>query len=254
MKSPDEEYAKNSFHNFLVRELSIEQLSWKESETPDFYLNINNSTFGLEITSLMSSLNKENINLPIAAIYAITHEIKTRISECAKSLDMLDGAYLLRINKPIKINKSEKNKIIKNAVKYIQESQKTLKRSSLVLFHKNSANIEIEKIHSKKQYVGITGPTITRWEGEAKEEIYNILQERIISKAKKLDKVNLPKILVLLDRYHFADYDQYREAILEIQEKNKFNLIFLVGQEYKGISLYGEEPFLSNVQTSTPIR
>jgi len=219
MKPKDEEYAKKSFVQFFEQHPVVHIENWRESETPDYFVSINNIDYAVEVTAVMNQLSKERINKPIASLFASISNLKAEIKRETVNLGLLDGAYILRINKPLEISK--KQKIYEYAKVYI----------------------EIEKIHTKKKYIAICGPTLTRWDGEVFKEISLLLNDRISSKSKKLTDITYPKILLLLDRYHFADKKQYIKAMQEISLEMSFSLIFLVQQENRGIVLYSSREF-----------
>jgi hypothetical protein len=243
MKPKDEIYAKDSFVQFLEQYSAVHVEKWREYETPDYFVTINDVDVAVEVTAVMNQLSKEGINKPIASLFASTFDLETKIKREAVNLGLLDGAYILRINKPLEISKKHKNLIRDNAINYIQCSQEYQQCKKHKIFEYAGVYIEIEKIHKNKQYISINGPTLTRWSGEVFEEIISLLNDRISSKSKKLTNITHPKILLLLDRYHFADKKQYIKAIQQISSKVEFSLIFLVQQEYSGIVLYSSGEF-----------
>lgn len=68
-------------------------------------------------------------------------------------------------------------------------------------------------MHNEENKVIMGGPVISRWEGEALVEVKQLLDNRLGEKQYRLRNIADPKILLLHDKYYFADLEAYRACI-----------------------------------------
>lgn len=243
MKNPEEPYCREAFEKYLSTIEKIESIQWRKSETPDYFFIINGDEYAVEVTIIMNNLRPEGVNAPIAATYASIDELNSTLENNAVELGLLDGVYIISINKPLQNFRKMFPSIEKEAREYIQKNQGKKSASKEFIFQSGSVSITIHKTHNSKSYISTVGPVITRWAGESRTELKDLLAERISSKKKKLRNINLKKILLLYDGYHFSDHSRYIQCAREIADSNEFQLIYLVQQKLKGAPIFGESAF-----------
>jgi len=251
MKNSEEEYCKETFDIYLKSNFQGVATAWEDveqkNEPPDYYLSISGDRYAVEVTILMSHLKAEGVNQPIAAIYALYAKLKTLITDAATKLGVLDGAYLISINKLIPDLRKKLPSIKKEALNYIIKNHGKVSAEKCTIYTKNEFLIKIKKIHNTKSYIAVNGSTLVRWQGEAEKELVEILKDAIETKKQKLRKISEKKLLLLYDGYHFAEKQQFILCVDRIDASDEFDAIFIVQQEYNGFLLYKKNCFNCNL-------
>ena len=85
------------------------------------------------------------------------------------------------------------------------------------------------------------GPYISRREYEALVEVKQLLGNRLDEKQYRLRNIAYPKILLLHDKYYFADLEAYKECISTAPSLQSFHTVFIVGSIIEGEVLYSQD-------------
>ena len=92
----------------------------------------------------------------------------------------------------------------------------------------------------------LRGPAAARWEGDAERELAELIMERIAVKAAVLQRVTMPKILLLDDQYHFSEPPMYSRVTPVCGQKD-FDTIYVYHRQCDGILLTSHLPGLRGV-------
>jgi len=237
-KRSDEEFGKSKFDEFL-KSLSLDNnLTWeKGDEPPDYYLYINGNKYAVEITTLMEKVSiGDNIPpIPTKGIEGSLRSFVKNVEETAKKNGYLNGVYTVSFLRHIHGFKEIKEELKNSLLEYIKNTKNLENHPEKEVFRQRIGGIcDISKNHNKSNRVDSNGIRLGWGEVDSyklpkeSDVSYQLLKERIDNKMGKLKKINEPKILILLDNYHFAESEVYRNNILHISSIDFFHTIFLV--------------------------
>ena len=247
MKSKSEKFCKASFDTYLRKKIPTANLFWtdieQKDEPPDYYLAVNDINYAVEVTILIQKMDVgANNHLPGGTIRDLLDKfIKEEVALVAKKGDYLRGAYLVSISKPITNFSEVKEQIKTKLLLYISDTLAAIKASPKMIYKNSKQECVIEKLHSKDDKVVMGGPYFFKSEGEALEEAKQILNERLEEKKYKLRNISLPKILLLHDKYFFADHKTYRACISKVPLIHSFHTVFVTGSVIEGEILFSHE-------------
>jgi len=219
MKSESEEFCKSCFDKYLNELLPDSNFVWKEveqiHEPPEFYLTVDDVKYAVEVTRLFL---KTDVGTKSALPVGIVTDLIRRfviddVETIAKNNHFLQGAYLVIFSKPI-TNFTQVKDLIQDALlSYISATQDVSKTPPRVVYEHGRQKCSIEKIHAEDDKVVMGGPIISRWEDEALIECQQLLDNRLSDKEKRLRKICFPKILLLHNKYHFAELQTKKKCI-----------------------------------------
>lgn len=209
--------------NIGLMEMQVERVE-KGKDPPDFWVIIENVKYAVEVTSIVSGYGYQ----------ALCQGFEDEIQSEAKNRNVLKGNYALIImgkpEIPKRMSKARKV-LLDKAIAYICDtsSQPTAIRQKIV--EESGRYIALEKLSDINSSVGLVGYIGTKWEKEAKEELYQLIQERVIQKIATLEKNVDSKfhnnlILLLYDAHGFCGKQSAREACQKVKGKEKFHSIF----------------------------
>jgi hypothetical protein len=248
VKSASEEFCKDSFDKFLANLLPDSVMLWHEveqrDEPPEFYLVVDGTKYAVEVTQLMQKVNVGTKKpLPVGTIRDLLQEfVADEIESVARDNDYLHGAYLVSFSKPIDNFANVKTMIQGELLTYIQSTQGLSNAPRKVVYKSAGQKCEIKKIHDRENKVMMGGPTILKWEGEALADVRQLLDSSLGEKEYKLRNISSPKVLLLHDKYHFADVEAYKSCISSITSLASFHTVFFVESNGKGLVLYSQNP------------
>jgi hypothetical protein len=249
MKSESEEFCKDSFDTYLRKVALIFSPHWEEvqqeAEPPDFFLSINSTRYAVEATMLIHKLDVETKNhLPLRTIGDFLDKfIKNEIEQVVRSNGYLRGAYTVVFPKPIGNFNKVKGAIQRELLSYISNTQAVTKCAPRTVYKEGRQECRIEKSHDKADKVVTSRPVISKWEGEALDEAKQLLNDRVDEKGRRLLNISNPKILLLHNKYLFADSETYKTCISDVPSRHFFHTIFVAESNYDGGKiLYSMEP------------
>ena len=247
MKSDSEEFCKDKFDKYLKNLFSHSVIVWEEvpqkDEPPEFYLLINGSKYAVEVTILMQKVNVGTKKpLPVRKIGDLLRNfVADEVESIARDDNYLHGAYLVSCSKPIDNFTNVKKMIQNELLAYIGATQGLNNAPSKVVYKYGRQECEITKRHDRENKVVMGGPVISKWEGTILAEAKGLLSKSIAEKEHKLRNISCPKILLLHDKYHFADFSVYKACILSIASLVSFHTVFIVENKGKGLVLYSQD-------------
>jgi hypothetical protein len=247
MKSESEEFCKDSFNEYLRKITPASSLIWKEvelkAEPPEFYLSVNGTIYAVEVTILMQKVNVgAKKHLPVGIIRDLLERfVADEVEVVARNSSYLQGAYLVVFSKPITNFADVKGMIQSGLLSYISATQAVTKAPPKVVYKHNRQECLIEKVHNEEDKVVMGGPVLSRWEGEALAEAKQLLAHRLDEKQHRLRNISDPKILLLHNKYYFADLNAYKACISEIPSLHSFHTVFIVESKNDGQILYSQD-------------
>jgi hypothetical protein len=241
MKSPNEEFCKSKFDDFLKKTPASTSIVWQEGdEPPDYYLSFDDARYAVEVTILMEKLAVGGSAMPKTTVMASLWDFVDEVEQTAKERNHLHGTYIVRFTKPIDNFREVKDSICTALLYYIEHTQDLDKSPGQIVFKRGSQSCVVEKLHSRADRIHKAGPNDSKWEGEVATEICNLLEERLANKHYKLREIALPQIVLLYDSYHFADQKMYKDTASKPLSAVTFHTVFIVQSDGDGFVLHSE--------------
>lgn len=236
----DEINAIQRFENYLKNK-SIIDISWKPGNPnvpPDFYLNIGNESFVVEVTTLGEHIETSNGQVPILNFLKARRKFTDEVENEVKQRGILNGLYIISFSPHLPDffhNHKLTLKLKSQIIRFIETTQ-----------NKDSADetIEIEDIEylSIRKYQDdekMVEMTFTRvmWMDEITNKMYKRFVERVDTKKNKYlqrnELANIPKILILVNQFTFTPASEYKFCISNYFEDTFFHTIFMIDYDSK---------------------
>ncbi len=226
----DEECCKNAFDTFLRLHYADNNIVWSDGdEPPDYYLELCGSKFAVEVTSVLEKATLGNKNIDHLEIDISIKRFIEDIQKDAIAEGLLKGAYIVRY-KPLSDFSKQKQVIITRIKDYLQRTQNVSAAPAEDIVGQGHLRWYIWKVHSEKSYLTRTTGD-AKWEGEAANELCDLLNKALETKVKKLGTISLPKILLLHDRFAWIDTGEWRQYLTKLSYVDNFHTIFLVSEK-----------------------
>ncbi len=235
-----EERCKNAFDTFLRLRYTVNNIVWSGGdEPPDYYLELSGTKFAVEVTSVLEKAMLGNKNVDHLEIDKSIKRFIDDIQKDAIAEGFLNGAYIVRY-KPLRDFGKKKQAISTRIKDYLQRTKNVSLAPAEDIVGKGQLRWYIWKAHSKKSYITRTTGD-AKWEGEAANELCNLLNSALETKAKKLETISLPIILLLHDRFAWIDADKWRQYLTKLSYVDGFHTIFLVSEKSSNSILHSIE-------------
>lgn len=250
MKRADEGFCKVQFDTFIKQFFSQQDVIWEDvaqqNEPPDYYLLLGTRKFAVEMTALMELISVGTSKpLPLFIIHRFLNQFVAKVGKIAKKKGYLQGDYLVTFPTPIDNFSDVQDRILDKLLEYIQRTsgmemapQETIFKN--VIPKQMPQQCLIEKLRGKPNRVIGGGPILTKFEGEAAEDICDLLNESLNIKADKLKDIVEPTILVLLDEYRFGDQQMYKNCIPHLLSLDYFHTVFIVQDHNCGFPIHSQ--------------
>ncbi len=216
----------------------------QKAEPPDYYLSMHGVIYAVEVTILIQKIDVRAKNhLPVGVIRDLLKRfVDDEIEADARKNGYLQGAYLVAFSKPLTDFANVKSVIQSELLSFIAATQIATQAPVRVVYKHNREECRIAKIHSEENKVVMGGPSMSSWAAEALREAKHLLDDRLGEKQRKLRNIGKPKILLLHNRYHFLDLEDYEAVIAEVPSLHSFHTVFIVQSSIEGRILYSQEP------------
>jgi hypothetical protein len=250
MKRADEEYCKAQFDAFLRKSFVSPKVTWEDVETqdepPEYYLRLGDLLFAVEVTTLVEKvLVGTRDPLPHAEISKILQDFVDEVGATAKAGGYLHGDYLVSFSTPIDNFKAVRDEVQEGLLDYIQDTG-GLERVPLKIVFERILPLQrpyqcgIQKVGNELDRIRSGTPFWMKWEGDARVDLCSLLDKSLNAKVYKLRKIAVPKILLLLDEYIFADPEMYEKCIPLISSLSFFHTVFVAQGNKRGFVLYSQ--------------
>jgi hypothetical protein len=248
VKSESEEFCKDSFDGYLNKITPGSTIFWKEverkDEPPEFYLSVDGTIYAVEVTILMQKVDVgAKRHLPVSIVRDLLRNfVVDEVEAVARKNSFLHGSYVVSFSKPITDFANIKSMIQSDLLSYISATQAISKAPRRVVYARGRQECRIVKVHTEENKVVMGGPVISRWRSEALVEAKQLLDNRLDEKQHRLKNIAYPKILLLHNKYYFADLDAYKACISTASSLRSFHTVFIVESNIEGQILYSQEP------------
>lgn len=231
MKRKDEEFAKRAFLKHLQR-CGLNPKSMKDSERPDYILEVDAHCYAVEVTQVMQTFEFNECQFPSRNLNIALERFVQRIQDKARSLGVLSGKYLISLE-AISDFEETTPQIEERCLNYIERTQRDSMALPEIVLDRDRFRWEIQKLSREGSSVGWADSTgDAMWSDEIRSELTDVLFNRLADKIVKLEHVEAPVILLLVDDYHLADPDDWLNAIPACH-RQRFHTVARVHGDYE---------------------
>lgn len=233
----DEEIAKHCFKYYLLNRFGL-KTHWRRGEDPpDYYMKLQGEEFSVEITSLFGDDQ---------AYVESLKRLAKRVERLAIQQEILSGHYVIGFGSKFNDFRRARRLIEEKALEYIKKTKLRDEAPwSSIIQEREFQICHIKKTRAKGNKVlsGVSPGGKWTESPEFKEDVCNLLQDRITEKKRiletkeKTEGTVLPKILLLLDRNPYSEQSNYKECVKQLQSIDLFHSIFIVRNQDEGYFL-----------------
>jgi len=235
----DEEDCKAAFHTFLAARHDSTDIVWEEGENPpECYLLLDNTRYAVEVTQAreLTSVGDKTLS-DLDYLVTVTRFVRG-IEQEAIASGILTGAYSIRF-KPLDHFGKRKQRIKREITDYLRSTQDASSAVERIIVGEGHSRWEIKKRHADRTYLSC-GTTDGKWRGEAIRELSNLLDQILITKARKLAAIPKPWILLIADRYPWLNHSDWHESAIGLKSIGDFHSVFLVSRDKGNHVLYSQ--------------
>lgn len=260
MASNRESFCADAFDQFLEVQLQLHNRTWidrssKQQDPPDYILTVNGDDFAVEITTTRVL---RDVSIGAGQIGEETYEHShtnfiDELDSTARQSGILHGTYVVAFRKPMadsdfrRVRKNVREKLLD----YIDNTKRRVTAPARSIRYQDRYVCSVEKLGTGNDLVAESFTDVAWPEStEVKSRTCKILQTAVTEKKEsfltksQVEKsvLNLPRILLLLNTYGFADRSLYSDCVTSIRHLNFFHSIFIVQLDGTGYVLHSQEP------------
>lgn len=223
-----EEHCKEMFNSYLKERLGFTEIKFIEGdEPPDYYLEIHGKKYAVEVTTIEAQEEIDNEKpLTRSSVDNSYRDLAKQVEKLAIEADILNGFYLIKFRERIAQFSRIRRKIIEEMTEYVRKTQNDASAPEHLIERDCVLICSITKLHDGKNLIDHMR-TVAGWIGEF---ACDYLQFAISEKKRKLQNIHLPKILLLLGHYEFADRAEYELCIPTLKFLDEFHTVFMIGK------------------------
>ena len=251
-KRDDEELCRSIFNTYLLTFFAREEIVWipveQRYEPPDYYLELSGEKYAVEVTSLIEKMRTgTGEELPYLSTLFPLKKLVDRVGIHARQEGDLHGGYLVVFKEPFQDFEKIKSKLEKGLLDYIRNTKDEVSAPELMIYQKIGQVCTITKVHNQTNEVRMfwhrDGINVDGME----TEICRLVREAVQEKENRLQKISLPKIILLNDLYGFGEYNLgnplIRKRCAEVLSNQllSFKAIFIIRDDSKGFVFYPKE-------------
>lgn len=229
VKKRHEEISRTSFSAWLKIQNLSNKAVWTEveqkDEPPDWYLDIGVNRLAIEATSVVDYLWEFDPPLPSFSVSASLVHLIDRVESIAKSKGPLNGAYLVSLA-PIPNLRDNENWLIDELVSYVDRTRYQDSAEEYELGKLRSHTLSIVKFKSDREYVAEAISFEAKFEGQASEDLKEVLTMVFQKKEHSLREIEIPIVLLLLDAFKYSHIADWLDVISDIDIPSIFSYIF----------------------------
>ena len=222
MKRRDEEFARETFHEFLQGR--GEAPLWEDgSEPPDYFLELGGQRFGVEVTQVMEEFRIGGRAQTSSAIQSFLLRVAKSIEDEARKQGILSGTYNLSA-KAVENFGAIRDTVIEQALRYIERTHDLRAAPAERIRTVRGKSWYICKLEYPRDWVACTTTSSTNVEENSPVSVASLLRKPVEGKAKRLAAVRLPNILLLLDAFGLPSWKTW-EAAAQCLDTSSFHTV-----------------------------
>jgi len=226
MKRRHELICRAEFETLLAKAYPHLKLVWDEppQDPPDWYLQANGKRYAVEATSITEIFTLAGNRIPSPSVSVSLAGFVDYLERSARDRGILSGSYLVCLA-PIPELSTHKAGLEDQFLNYIADTKTVPTADLLHLGFVGHDEISIQKIGPGGNYVAEAISFEAKSGSEAQKELHAYLEEAITVKTHKLRDVPQPRVLLVLDDFHYSPIADWRVAIKAIPSRNAFRVV-----------------------------
>ena len=251
--SESEETTRLAFDTFLDQCYPEWPRLWQDGEEPpDYRLDLGKTTFAVEVTALMKKVPLGRVDLPIGVIADELYRLGAEAERVIREAGVLHGTFTVSFPRPIPELSRRRLSVIACLWEAIAPLSGAPPGSQREFLRIDGRRFMVIKVSEAGAELLMGGPTYAAWRSDALIELTQLLADRLHVKGERLRKTPGPAILLLDERYPFADTQMYSECERCFPALERFHTVFVSRQGAPGILLKSGFPGLSGVWDGDP--
>jgi hypothetical protein len=232
----------------LRERLPSATLSWLDgANPPDFNLTIDSRPYAVEVTAFMRTLTMGRKPMSMPAVVEHLVELVREAENRVRGANLLRGTFVVHCPRPIEGLGARREELVAGIWTAVGFLWSQPEGSSEVFYRQRGRIYQVTKVRNEGAVLYLGGPTDSIWRGEATMELKSLIEERLAAKRKALRDVATPWVLLLEERYPYADAEMYHEIPNPPSGANEFAAIFVVRSQNSGVTLRSTIPGLDGL-------
>jgi hypothetical protein len=226
MKRRHELICQTEFEKLFAATFPDLAFTWHEPEVdpPDWYLDVGESRFAVEATSVTEIFTLGGTQIPSPGVYVSLASFVNDLEETARSQGILSGSYLVCLS-PIPNFPQHRASLESQFMAYIKDTQNLASAPLLFLGFIGNNEVSIQKVGGIEDRVAEAISMEAKSGGQAREELKSYLDAALATKTHKLRAVQEPTVLPILDDFHYSHVADWRTAIAQSPDRASFSAI-----------------------------
>lgn len=221
----DEQFAKEAFSRFLRRVNPSTPLLWEQgTQAPDFFLTAGGVRYAVEVTRVVGTAPVGGQRLSTRAVQAPLLRFVNELQTEACKRGILQGTYEVWLE-PVPNLRQVARSARDRFLGYIARTKEQVSAPEDLVLELRGVKWSIRKHHGQEDCLCLTmSDDSGGWEYEIRKEFTGLFQAAIKRKINTTAKLGEPKILLLVDDYHYADAQLWRNS-LQDSDRTTFHTI-----------------------------
>lgn len=198
-----EEHCTQIFERYLEERFDVRDVAWEEGkEPPDRYMIVQDRRYAVEITTLIASIPlATKSKRPLPGIHAIHARFVEKMERTALDQGILDGAYSVCFGSSIVGRRELEREVSDFILDFVRRTGGDDASEPKAFYSSTSYRPLGWIVKHHRRYPRLCGapPPIVASEAALCREARRILEDRVTEKTRKLERITLPKVLLLLD-------------------------------------------------------
>ena len=193
-----------------------------EDDPPDFWFTIDGQRFAVEVTSIVARQH----------LRASYQNLAETIASAAKQQEAMKGRFALVVHgdpRPPRQALKKGKDMVQKATDFVVSALNQGSTDELLLWSDRHGLLSIRKLSSNEASIGVIHVETPKWEAETREELCELMQERLDAKHQRLEEKRNTEhnntILVFYDATG-AEVSSAQQALLETEGYDWFHSVF----------------------------
>lgn len=239
---------RDSFDAFLRGAAPALSPRWEDGDDPpDLDLFIDEQQFAVEVTTVIKKERLGKVELPLRVVVTALQAVVEDAERTVRDANLLRGTFVAQCPRPIANLEKRRIEIVARIWDAVGRLWSAPPGTKAVFLRESGRTFLVTRVSEEGSALYLGGPTPFIWRGDAADELQALVEERMSVKVELLSKIPFPKILLLDERYPFADAEMYAEMRCPKDAIEQFAAIFVVRIGVPSILLHSSMPGLRGV-------
>jgi len=241
MKKRHEELSKNEFDRWLRTLKIFSSIEWVEPSEPhpDWQLLLDGKLWFVEATTIVPTVEQGKNQIMEPTVTASISDFIDEVEDLARSEDCLSGAYTVAVG-PMPSRHSFRKQIAAKSLDYIRSTKELSKAPPHIIGEYGEYVYETEKHHNSKNYVAEIIDLRFRSNVEIDDDLTAQLSMMMDRKADRYSGSSEAVLLLLLDGFHVASPDVWKNVVSSSDSARRFEAVFRIKPANDPFLLYSK--------------